>query len=79
LAVIYFLGLQVAIGYWLNGPTVTWYLPDLTVFFLHFSALVQSSMVAAISVFLPVAVLPIYWVALLVSSWLNRGKHNRRR
>jgi hypothetical protein len=67
-AVIYFLGVQVAIGYWLNGPTVTWYLPDLTLFFLHFSALVQSSMVAAISVFLPVAALPIYWVALLASS-----------
>jgi hypothetical protein len=67
-AVIYFLGVQVAIGYWLNGPTVTWYLPDLTLFFLHFSALVQSSMVAAISVFLPVVVLPIYWVVLLVSS-----------
>jgi hypothetical protein len=58
----------VAIGYWLNGPTVTWYLPDLTLFFLHFSALVQSSMVAALSVFLPVAVLPIYGVALLVRS-----------
>jgi hypothetical protein len=68
LAVIYFLGVQVAIGYWLNGPTVTWYLPDLTLFFLHFSALVQSSVVAALSVFLPVAVLPIYGVALLVRS-----------
>jgi hypothetical protein len=78
LAVIYFLGVQVAIGYWLNGPTVTWYLPDLTVFFLHFSALVQSSMVAAISVFLPVAVLPIYWVALLIRSRLERDKRNRR-
>jgi hypothetical protein len=71
-AVIYFLGVQVAIGYWLNGPTVTWYLPNLTLFFLHFSALVQSSMVAAISVFLPVAVLPIYGVALLVRSRLKR-------
>jgi hypothetical protein len=68
LVVIYILGVQVAVGYWLNGPTVTWYLPDLTLFFLHFSALVQSSMVAAISVFLPVAVLPIYGVALLVRS-----------
>jgi len=73
-AVIYFLLIQVAIGYWLNGPTVTWYLPDLTLFFLHFSALVQSSMVAAISVFLPVAVLPIYGVALLISSRLKRDK-----
>ncbi len=70
-AVIYFLGVQVAIGYWLNGPTVTWYLPDLTLFFLYFSALVQSSMVAAISVFLPVAVLPIYGVALLARSRLK--------
>ena len=67
-AVLYFLGVQVAIGYWLNGPKVTWYLPDLTLFFLYFSALVQSAMVAAISVFLPVAVLPIYGVALLVRS-----------
>jgi hypothetical protein len=57
---------------------VTWYLPDLTLFFLHFSALVQSSMVAAISVFLPVAVLPIYWVGLLAMSRLKRDKHNRR-
>jgi hypothetical protein len=77
-AVIYFLGVQVAIGYWLNGPKVTWYLPDLTLFFLHFSALVQCSMVAAISVFLPLAVLPFYWVALLVSSRLKRDKYNRR-
>jgi hypothetical protein len=66
--VIYFLGVQVAIGYWLNGPMVTWHLPDLTLFFLHFSALVQAAMVAAISVLLPVAVLPIYGVALLVRS-----------
>jgi hypothetical protein len=73
-AVIYFLVIQVAIGYWFNGPTVTWYLPDLTLFFLHFSALVQSSMVAAISVFLPVAVLPIYGVALLTRSRLERDK-----
>ena len=73
-AVIYFLVIQVAIGYWLNGPTVTWYLPDLILFFLHFSALVQSSMVAAISVFLPVAVLPIYGVALLTRSRLKRDK-----
>jgi hypothetical protein len=73
-AVIYFLVIQVAIGYWLNGPTVTWYLPDLTLFFLHFSALVQSSMVAAISVFLPVVVLPIYGVALLIRSRLKRDK-----
>jgi hypothetical protein len=77
-AVIYFLVIQVTIGYWLNGPTVTWYLPDLTLFFLHFSALVQSSMVAAISVFLPVAVLPIYGVALLARSRLKRDKPNRR-
>jgi hypothetical protein len=67
-AVLYVLGVQVAIGYWLNGPTVTWYLPNLALFFLHFSALVQSSMVAALSVFLPLAVLPIYGVALLVRS-----------
>lgn len=73
-AAIYFLGVQVAIGYWLNGPTVTWYLPDLTLFFLHFSALVQSAMVAAVSVFLPVVVLPIYGVALLVRSRLKRGR-----
>jgi hypothetical protein len=73
-AVIYFLGVQVAIGYWLNGPTVTWYLPHLNLFFLHFSALVQSAMVAAISVFLPVAVLPIYGVALLARSRLRRGR-----
>ncbi len=71
-AVLYFLGIQVAFGYWLNGPTVTWHLPDLTLFFLHFSALVQCSMVAAISAFLPVAVLPIYWVALLARSRLGR-------
>jgi len=77
-AVIYFLGVQVAIGYWLNGPRVTWYLPNLTLFFLHFSALVQSSMVAAISAFLPVAVLPIYWVALLVRSRLKTNNPHTR-
>ena len=47
---------------------MTWYLPDLTLFFLHFSALVQSSMVAALSIFLPVVILPIYGVALLARS-----------
>ncbi|MFB0536847.1 MAG: alkaline phosphatase family protein [Anaerolineae bacterium] len=73
-AVIYFLGVQIAIGYWLNGPKVSWYLPDLTLFFAHFSALVQSSMVAVISVLLPVAVLPFYWVALLVRSRLKRDR-----
>jgi len=78
LAVIYFLGIQAAIGYWFNGPTVTWYLPGLTSFFLHFSALVLSSMVAAISVFLPVAALPIYWVGLLVRSRMKRKSVKRK-
>ena len=41
---------------------------------LHFLALVQAAMVAAISVFLPVVVLPIYGVALLVRSRLKRGR-----
>jgi len=76
-AVIYFLGLQAAVGYWLNGPTVTWYLPNLTLFFLHFSALVQAAMVAASSVFLPVVVLPIYWVGLLVRSIVKRKSVKR--
>lgn len=74
-AVIYFLGVQVTASYWLNGPTVTWYLPDLALFFLHFSALVQVAIVAAISAFLPVVVLPIYWVALLARA---RFKIRRR-
>lgn len=71
-AVLYFLGVQVAIGYWLNGSKVTWYLPDLTLFFVHFSALVQAAMVTAIAVFLPLAIVPLYGVALLARARLGR-------
>ncbi|MCL6431067.1 MAG: alkaline phosphatase family protein [Anaerolineae bacterium] len=57
LLVVYLLGCQAAVVYWLNGFRFTWYVPDLGIAFWQVTALVQVLICAALSLVLPVILL----------------------
>jgi len=57
LLVIYLLGCQAAVAYWLNGFRWTWYIPNMTVAFVQLSALVQAILTAAAGAILPIVLL----------------------
>ncbi len=63
--VLLLLGLLViptAVGYWLHGLRITWYLPDVMLLFFHFTTLIQLTAVAGLGIFLPLVTVPIYAV-----------------
>jgi MFS family permease len=55
--ILYFLAIQVAIGYVQNGFTTGWHLPDFFTAFLQFTGMVQGIVVAAVGVMLPLPTL----------------------
>ena len=57
LLVIYLLGCQAAVTYWLNGFRWTWYVPDMTIAFVQISALAQAILSAAVGAILPIVLL----------------------
>jgi hypothetical protein len=61
--VLYFLGVQIAIGYFYNGLVVTWHLPDFSTAFLQFVAMIQWLIVAAVGIVLPAVALLLNGVA----------------
>lgn len=71
LLVIYLLGCQAAMAYYLNGFRWSWYVPDMGIAFLQISALVQAIMTAGVGVILP--------VVLLVSGLAYQGVRTLRR
>lgn len=44
---------ELAAGYWLLGPEVTWYLPDADLVYWHLTAWMQTMLVAGLGIFLP--------------------------
>ncbi len=57
LLVVYLLGCQASIVYWLNGFRFTWYVPDLGIAFWQVTALVQALVAVAFAFVLPVLLL----------------------
>lgn len=57
LLVVYLLGCQAAVVYWLNGFRWTWYVPDMRVAFLQLSALAQVILTVAAGAVLPIVLL----------------------
>lgn len=57
LLVVYLLGVQAALIYWLNGFTLTWYIPDFRQVFWLLMALTQAIVAVAIGVVLPIALI----------------------
>jgi hypothetical protein len=53
--------LPALVAYWQHGATVRWYLPDLGLTLLHFTALIQVSVVALLSLLLPWFVALVTW------------------
>jgi len=82
--VLYFLGIQIAIGYYHNGLVVTWHLPDFFTAFLQFVAMIQWVVVAAAGIVLPLVLLLLngvlpraVWKAEPhVRTWLHRARQN---
>lgn len=82
--VLYFLGIQIAIGYFYNGLVVTWHLPDFFTAFLQFVAMIQWVVVAAAGIVLPAVTLILnglvpraVWKAEPhVRTWLHRARQN---
>ncbi len=80
--VLYFLGIQVAIGYFYNGLTITWHLPDFATAFLQFVAMLQWLIVAAVGVVLPIVTLTlngvipraIWKLGPRVKAWLHKAR-----
>jgi len=57
LLVVYLLGCQVAVSYWLNGFRFTWHVPDMGVAFWQLSALVQIIINAGIGFVQPIVLI----------------------
>jgi hypothetical protein len=53
--------LPALVAYWQHGATVRWYLPDLGLTLLHFTALIQVSVVALLALLLPWFVALVAW------------------
>jgi hypothetical protein len=53
--------LPALVGYWQHGATVRWYLPDLGLTLLHFTALIQAGVVALLALLLPWLVALVAW------------------
>jgi len=66
---LYFIGLIIAFCTWLNGPRFTWYIPDLTIAYVHFVTLLQALLVAAMSILLPIAIIILQRGLLALSDW----------
>ena len=54
------LAIPTAVGYWLHGLRVSWYLPDVMLLFFHFTTLIQLTTVAGLGVLLPLVTVPLY-------------------
>jgi len=54
------LAVPTAVGYWLHGLRITWYLPDVTLLFFHFTTLIQLTAIAGLGIFLPLVTVPAY-------------------
>jgi hypothetical protein len=61
-----------AVGYWLHGQEVTWYLPDATLLFFHFTTLTQMLTVAGLGVLLPLVTLPVFAALRLVGHQMTQ-------
>ena len=64
---LYFIGLAVTACTWWNGPRFTWYVADLTVAYVHSTALLQAMLVAALAVPLPLIVIVLQKGLLFIS------------
>jgi hypothetical protein len=69
---LYFIGLLIGACTWWNGPLFTWYLPSFTVAYVHFVALMQAMLIAAMATVLPLVVVVVQRGLLAASDWRTR-------
>jgi hypothetical protein len=58
---VFLAALPALFGYWQQGATIRWYLPDLRFSVLQFAALVQVTVVALVAIPLPWIIAPVVW------------------
>jgi len=74
---LYFIGLAVSACTWWNGPRFTWYVADLTVAYVHSTALLQAILVAALAVPLPLIVIVLQQGLLFISDQFELRRAQR--
>jgi len=58
---VFLAALPALFGFWQQGATIRWYLPDLRLTVLQFAALVQVTVVALVAIPLPWIIAPAVW------------------
>jgi hypothetical protein len=79
---LYFTGLLVGACAWWNGLHFGWYIPSFTVGYVHFAALMQTMLIAALAIPMPIAVAILQRSLLLItdrySATVKRAQHAAR-
>jgi hypothetical protein len=69
---LYLIGVLIGACAWWNGAFFTWYLPSFTVAYVHFTALMQTMLIAAMATVLPLVVVIVQRGLLAASDWRAR-------
>ncbi|MGQ9493786.1 MAG: alkaline phosphatase family protein [Anaerolineae bacterium] len=72
---LYFIGLLLGACTLWNGLSFTWYLPNLTIAYVQFMTLMQSMLIAVMSILLPIPVVILQKALLAISDWLAQRGH----
>jgi hypothetical protein len=70
---LYFVGLLVGACTWWNGPLLRWYLPSLTLAYVHFAALMQAMLIAGMALVLPAVVVILQRALLVITDLRSRN------
>lgn len=77
LAVLYWIGLPIALWTAWSGQHFTWYIPDFTLSYVHFALLEQGMWTAALCIVLPLPVLILQQGLLALSDWRARSRSKK--
>lgn len=77
LAVLYWIGLPVAACVAWDGQRFSWYIPNLTLSYVHFALLEQGMWTALLAIVLPLPVLIMQRLLLALSDWRARARRRK--
>ena len=71
---LYFVGVSIVACIWWSGPRFDWYIPSLSMAYVHFAVLMQAMVTAALAIVLPLPVLIVQRLLLAISDWRDRRR-----